>query len=60
MSPEEILSKVSQQFGADARFHTCSREGLDLPTLLTMFFRKGKIVPQDDGFVVAGHRICSH
>ncbi|MDF1562356.1 MAG: YecH family protein [Deltaproteobacteria bacterium] len=60
MTPEQILERVTSAFGADARFHTCSREGLDVPTLLAMFFRKGKIVQQGGGYVVAGHRICNH
>ncbi len=60
LSTEEIHTQVSEKFGANASFHTCSAEGMDGPTLIAFLMERGKIVPQDDGFVVAGHRICNH
>jgi len=65
LSPEQMLEQVVTKFGADARFHTCSAEGMDAATLLEFLARRGKIVPAVDadparGFVVAGHRICNH
>jgi len=60
LSSDEILTQVSEKFGANARFHTCSAEGMDLETLISFLLERGKIVPQDGGFVVAGHRICKH
>ena len=60
LSREQILTKVTERFGANARFHTCSAEGMDVETLLTFLLERGKIVPHEDGYVVAGHRICQH
>jgi probable metal-binding protein len=60
LSVEEMHAQVIEKFGANARFHTCSAEGMDAKVLLTFLLQRGKIVPQDDGFVVAGHRICNH
>lgn len=60
LSVEAMHHKVIEKFGANASFHTCSAEGMNAKTLLTFLLQRGKIVPQDDGFVVAGHRICNH
>ena len=59
-SREEILTQVTERFGASARFHTCSAEGMDVERLLALLLSRGKIVPHDGGYVVAGHRICQH
>lgn len=59
-SKEEMHSVVTERFGADARFHTCSAEGMDVEALLAFLLARGKIVAQGDGYVVAGHRICDH
>lgn len=60
LSQAEISARVTERFGANARFHTCSAEGMDVETLLTFLLERGKIVPQDGGYVVVGHRICQH
>ena len=59
-SVDEILRQVNDRFGADARFHSCSAQGMDAEALLAFFLERGKIVPQDGGYVVAGHRMCRH
>jgi probable metal-binding protein len=33
LSREEILTQVTERFGANARFHTCSAEGMDVEAL---------------------------
>jgi probable metal-binding protein len=61
LSPEAMLERVTARFGPDARYHTCSAEGMDARTLLAFLMERGKIVPAPGGgYVVAGHRICKH
>lgn len=57
---EGLVSAIEARFGADARFHTCSAEGLSAETLVEFLAQKGKFIPQDTGFTTAASKICQH
>ena len=51
---------VAQQFGADARFITCSAEGLSLQELLTFLGERDKVQPRDGLVFPGGSPACNH
>ncbi|MGF1751660.1 YecH family metal-binding protein [Vibrio cionasavignyae] len=60
MSRDELVSLVEQQFGKDAEFRTCSREGFDLEALLSFFIEKQKVIEQQGVWQLNIERVCSH
>ena len=58
---EDSLEKsISERFGTDARFHTCSAKGMTAKELIGFFKAKGKFTGSDAGFSTAPDRICDH
>ena len=57
---QSLLDAVNTRFGADARFHTCSAEGMTARELIDLLEAKGKFVATDGGFNTQSDRICSH
>ncbi|MCY9873679.1 YecH family metal-binding protein [Vibrio barjaei] len=57
----ELLEKtVIEQFGTEARFRTCSREGFDLDSLLAFFVEKQKVIENQGVWELNIERVCSH
>lgn len=56
----EILQAVAERFGADARFHTCSAEGMTAEELLGFLSGRGKLVGDDGGLSLDTGAICNH
>lgn len=59
-SVEALVAAIEERFGADARFHTCSAEGMDARHLVAFLTERGKFVPLDSGFNTSAEKICSH
>jgi probable metal-binding protein len=57
---ESLQAAIVARFGADARFHTCSAEGMDAATLIGFLEKKGKFVPTGAGFNTEPEKICNH
>ena len=51
---------IREKFGPDARFHTCSAEGMSAEQLIEFLAARGKFIGDDTGFTVATERVCQH
>jgi probable metal-binding protein len=57
---DSLTAAIVARFGADARFHTCSAEGMTAPELVTFLETRGKFMPIDGGFTINPARVCAH
>jgi probable metal-binding protein len=55
-----LVDEIIKNFGADARFHTCSAEDLTAEQLVAFLEAKGKFVGQAGGFQTSADRMCQH
>ena len=55
-----LLADIIANFGANARFHTCSAENLTPEGLIDFLQAKGKFVPCEDGFHTSPDLMCQH
>ncbi|WP_159564737.1 YecH family metal-binding protein [Budvicia diplopodorum] len=55
-----LIEAITQRFGTDARFHTCSVQDLTAAALVDFLAVKGKFIPADDGFTTHTSKICQH
>ncbi|EFU7676095.1 YecH family protein [Escherichia coli] len=51
-----LEAAIKARFGEQARFHTCSAEGMTAGVLAA----KGKFIPSKDGFSTDQSKICRH
>ena len=59
-SKESLKIAIDSRFGADARFHTCSAEGMTAKKLIDFLSDKGKFVENGNGFNTQADKICNH
>ena len=59
-SRESLAQAITDRFGADARFCSCSASGMDVPAVIAFLESRGKFVARDDGFNTAPEKICNH
>ncbi len=57
---QSLRAAIVARFGAEARFHTCSAQGMDAEQLIDFLEAKGKFVADDNGFNTRPDRICQH
>ena len=57
---ESLVEEIGRNFGADARFYTCSAENLTPVQLIDFLEAKGKFVPQNGGFTTTADLKCQH
>lgn len=57
---ESLKAAIDARFGAEARFHTCSAEGMDALALIDFLAARGKFTDSESGFNTAPERICNH
>ena len=55
-----LAGAIVAKFGAAARYHTCSAEGMTAEQLIDFLSAKGKFRGSETGFTVATERICQH
>ena len=60
MSRTQLEQTVIEQFGANATFRTCSRDGFDLDSLLAFFVEKQKVIENDGLWSLNIERVGSH
>ena len=59
-SRESLAIAIVERFGDDAKFHSCSASGMDVPAVIAFLESRGKFVARDGGFNTAMDKICSH
>jgi probable metal-binding protein len=59
-SVEALVAAIEERFGTDARFHTCSAEGMDAKRLVAFLTERGKFQPLASGFNTSAEKICAH
>ena len=59
-SRESLARAISERFGADARFHSCSAAGMDVHAVIDFLESRGKFIARADGFNTAQGKICKH
>ena len=57
---QSLREAIVARFGAQARFHTCSAEGMDAAQLIDFLEARGKFVATDGGFNTHSDRLCQH
>lgn len=57
---EELAATLVDRFGAEARFHTCSADGMDLDGLLEFLEARDKVRLADGVVFPGGSPACSH
>lgn len=57
---DELLSTIDSRWGSDARFHTCSAQGMDSAALIQFLSMRGKFIESDEGVVMDRTKVCSH
>ena len=59
-SRESLAAAIETRFGAAARFHTCSADGMAAAELVDFLESRGKFMPRAEGFTVDPDRVCQH
>ena len=59
-SRESLAQAITEHFGADAKFHSCSQAGMDAGSVVDFLESRGKFVARADGFNTAQDKICNH
>ncbi|WP_420854410.1 YecH family metal-binding protein [Shewanella zhuhaiensis] len=60
LTQEALITLIMDTFGGDARFHTCSAEGMTAAELVFFLKQKGKFIESSEGFATESSRICNH
>lgn len=60
VSKEELTELMSEHFGKQAKYHTCSASDMDAQALIDFLDKKGKFIQSEDGIQTATDRICKH
>lgn len=55
---ESLTKAVTERFGAEQLFYTCSAKGLAIDKLIEFLDSKGKFKNLDDGFTVDLKMVC--
>jgi probable metal-binding protein len=55
-----LKALMQERFGRDARYHTCSAEGMDAEALLNFLAAKGKFIESSQGLSTLESKICRH
>lgn len=55
-----LCDAIVEKFGPDARFHTCSAEGLSPQGLIEFLGVRGKLMAVPGGFVFGAGKPCGH
>lgn len=55
---ESLVADITQKFGPEARFCTCSGDNMTAADLVTFLDGKGKLVAQGGGFQTSADLMC--
>lgn len=59
-STVSLEAAIIARFGEQTRFHTCSAENMTAGELVDFLQRKGKFIPQAEGFTTHESKMCRH
>ena len=59
-SRASLTQAITERFGADARFYSCSASGMSVPAVIAFLESRGKFVAREDGFNTSPDKICNH
>jgi len=59
-SRDSLARAITERFGANTRFCSCSAAGMDVQGVIDFLESRGKFVACDDGFNTAQDKICNH
>lgn len=59
-SRAELAGAIEERFGAGARFHTCSAEGLTAEGLIDFLAARGKFAGSDNALAIDPSKVCNH
>lgn len=57
---EELRAAIEEKYGADARFFTCSADGMTADELIEFLDVRGKFVDTDGALSTDPDKICNH
>ena len=57
---ETLKKAIVEKFGEDARFFTCSAEGMTASEIIEFLEQRGKFSASGSGFKTDAGKICSH
>ena len=57
---DSLAEAIVERFGEDARFHSCSRKGMNVSAVIDFLESRGKFVIQGAGFNTSADKICHH
>jgi probable metal-binding protein len=60
LTDAELTEQIEQRFGVNARFHTCSVQGMTLPQLLSLLVFKNKVAHRDGRWFANIENVCGH
>ena len=56
----ELVTAIETQYGAPARFHTCSAEDLTADALVEFLSTRGKFFGNDSALSIDPSKVCQH
>ena len=59
-SRAELVTTIEEKFSAEARFHTCSAEGMTADGLVDFLISRGKFFASDGDLALDPSKICQH
>ena len=59
-SRDSLKAAIIAKFGADARFHTCSAEGMDADGMIDFLAARGKFMENASGLAINPDKVCKH
>lgn len=57
---DSLAKTIISEFGASARFHTCSAANMDATQLIDFLAERGKFTAQPGGFSINPSMVCQH
>ncbi len=58
-STASLKEAIVNKFGTEARFNTCSAEGMDADEIISFLEAKGKFKPCESGFTMDISKVCA-
>jgi probable metal-binding protein len=60
MTRDMLRQAAQEEFGANARYHTCSASELTLDALVDFLLQRGKVTEADGYLTVHAEELCTH
>lgn len=60
LTRDALRQIAAEEFGPDARYHTCSADSMSFDDLIAFLCRRGKVTEQGGRLIVHAEEMCSH